>query len=107
MHPNYNYWTVFRIAKEQKKDFRTGIFSSWTDNRTVLLGEGKPETGNLRIDYVRDGYDLDTLTYPKKPNGLHILDLDERVSDEAAKCIREDAPAEEAAGDAPGDEFSE
>ena len=92
LHPNYNYWTVFRIAKEQKKDFKTGIFSSWTDNRTVLLGEGKPETGNLKIDYVRDGYDLDTLTYPKKPNGLHILDLDERVSDEAAKCIREDAP---------------
>ena len=92
LSPNYNYWTIFRIAKEQKKDHTTGLFSSWTDNRTVLIGEGKPETGNLKIDYVRDGYDLDTTAFPKKPEGLHILDIDEHVSKEAADCIREDAP---------------
>ncbi len=90
--PNYNYWTIFRIAKEQKKNFTTGIFSSWIDNRTVLIGEGKPETGNLSIDYVRDGYELDEKAFPKKPRGLHIFDIDEHVSKEAASCIKEDAP---------------
>ena len=50
LKPNYNYWTIFRIAKEQKRNVTTALFSSWTDNRTVLLGEGKPETGQLKID---------------------------------------------------------
>ena len=88
LEPNYNYWTLFRIAKEQKKDFKTGIFSSWIDNRTVLIGEGKPETGNLQIDYVCDGYELDTVAFPHKEYDLHILDIDEHVSKEAAKCIK-------------------
>lgn len=92
LHPNYNYWTIFRIAREQKKPFTTGLFSSWTDNRTVLVGEGKPETGNLRLDYVRDGYDLDREAFPRKPDDLHIFDIDEHVSREAASCIRTDAP---------------
>ena len=92
LEPNYNYWTLFRIAKEQKKDFKTGIFSSWIDNRTVLIGEGKPETGNLQIDYVCDGYELDTVAFPHKEYDLHILDIDEHVSKEAAKCIKENAP---------------
>ena len=42
LSPNYNYWSIFRIAKEQRQPLTTAIFSSWTDNRTVLLGEGKP-----------------------------------------------------------------
>lgn len=92
LSPNYNYWTIFRIAKEQKKEVKTGLFSSWIDNRTVLLGEGKPETGNLRIDYVYDGYELDTAAFPKKEYDLNILDVDEHVSKEAAECIRENAP---------------
>ncbi|MBR1926722.1 MAG: alkaline phosphatase family protein [Bacteroidales bacterium] len=92
LSPNYNYWSLFRIAKEQGKPLRTGIFSSWTDNRTVLLGEGKPETGDLKIDYVRDGYDLDKVNYPDKEKDLNVFDYDERVSREAEKCIREDAP---------------
>lgn len=50
LKPNYNYWTIFRIAKEQKREVKTGLFSSWIDNRTVLIGEGKPETNNLKID---------------------------------------------------------
>ena len=49
LSPNYNYWTIFRIAEEQKRDVKTAISSSWTDNRTVLIGEGKPETGNLKL----------------------------------------------------------
>lgn len=92
LKPNYNYWTLFRIAKEQHRPLVTGLYSSWTDNRTVLIGEGKPETGHLKIDHVFDGYDLDTAAYPKKKDELHIFDIDERVSEEAAKSIRTDAP---------------
>ncbi len=92
LHPNYNYWTIFRIAKEQPNTVRTALYSSWTDNRTVLLGENKPETNNLQIDYVKDGYDLDTNRYPHKEKDLHIFDIDERVSVEAADGIRTYAP---------------
>ena len=92
LDPNYNYWTVFRIAKEQKREVKTAVFSSWEDNRTVLLGEGKPQTGNLRIDYVFDGYEKDKETFPDKENDLHIFDIDEHVADCAAECIRKEAP---------------
>ena len=90
--PDYNYWSIFRIAKEQKKNFKTVLYSSWTDNRTVLLGEGLPETGNLKIDYVADGLDLDTKNYPKEKDDLHIFKIDEAISEAAAEGIRNDAP---------------
>ena len=92
LQPNYNYWTLFRIAKEQTRDVKTAIFSSWTDNRTVLIGEGKAETGNLKIDYVFDGYDLDHETFPRKEHALQVLDYDERVTREAVECIRNETP---------------
>lgn len=92
LKPNYNYWTIFRISKEQKREYKTAIYSSWTDNRTVLLGEGKKETGHLKIDYVCDGFDLDTLRFPQKDKELHIFDIDEHVSKQAAQGIRNDAP---------------
>lgn len=92
LSPNYNYWTIFRIAKEQDREVKTGLFSSWQDNRTVLIGEGKPETGNLKIDYVYDSYELDKEAFPDKENELRIFDIDEHVSKCAAECIRNDAP---------------
>lgn len=92
LKPNYQYWTIFRIAKEQPKGYKTALYSSWTDNRTVLLGEGKPETNRLHIDYVADGYELDTLRFPKEENEGHIFRIDEKVSEEAARGIRENAP---------------
>ena len=92
LKPNYNYWTIFRIAKEQPKEFRTALYSSWTDNRTVLLGEGKPETGHLKIDFVCDGYELDTARFPKREKDLQIFDIDEHVAREAARGIANDAP---------------
>jgi len=57
-----------------------------------LIGEGKKETNFLKIDYVKDGYDLDTVNFPPKRNDLHIFDIDQHVSKEAAKSIRTDAP---------------
>lgn len=92
LQPNYNYWTMFRIAKEQDREVKTGLFSSWIDNRTVLLGEGKPETGNLKIDYVFDGYEADYDAFPKKEYEMRIFDIDEHVSKKAAECIRTEAP---------------
>ena len=92
LSPNYNYWTMFRIAKEQDREVKTGLFSSWIDNRTVLLGEGRDETGNLKIDYVYDGYENDYEAFPKKEHDMRIFDIDEYVSKKAAECIREEAP---------------
>lgn len=92
LKPNYNYWTIFRIAKSQSRYFTTALYSSWTDNRTVLLGEGKPETGNLKIDYVADGYDHDTTGFAKREDELQIFDIDEHVSRQAAEGIRRDGP---------------
>lgn len=89
---NYNYPTIFRIAKDQKRDVKTALYSSWSDNRTILLGENRPETRNLKIDYVVDGFDLDHNKYPNKPGDLQVFDYDAEVCKGAAKCIRENAP---------------
>ena len=92
LQPNYNYWTIFCIAKEQSRPVKTGLYSSWIDNRTVLIGESKEETGRLKIDYVSDGYDLDKVRFPHKEKDLHVFDYDEQVSKDAAESIRRDAP---------------
>lgn len=92
LDPNYHYWTLFRIAKEQARDVRTALFSSWTDNRTVLLGEGRDETDHLKIDCVYDGYEEDHDTFPDKEYEMRIFDIDEHVSKMAAECIRSEAP---------------
>jgi predicted AlkP superfamily pyrophosphatase or phosphodiesterase len=92
LHPNYNYPTIFRIAKDQNREVKTAIYSSWTDNRTVLLGEGKEATRNLKIDYVHDGYDLDTVNYPKQEGDLQIQAIDAQICKDAAQCIKNDAP---------------
>src|SRR5699024_904876 len=44
--PNYNYPTVFRLFKDQYPNKKIAIFSTWEDNRTVLIGTGLDETGN-------------------------------------------------------------
>jgi hypothetical protein len=50
--PNYSYPTFFKIAKEANPNLKLGIFSTWLDNRTKLLGEGLTATNNLVIDLV-------------------------------------------------------
>ena len=92
LSPNYNYPTIFRIAKDQDREVTTAIFSSWIDNRTVLIGEGKAETRGVRLDYVYDGYELDKEKFPGREYDLRIFDIDEYVSERAAECIRENAP---------------
>ena len=90
--PNYNYWSIFRIAENQKKDVKTAIFSSWEDNRTKLVGEGKHEAGNIKIDYVLDGLELDKKAYPDEKHSLNIFKIDEKISSAAAECIKTNAP---------------
>ena len=90
--PNYNYNTIFRFFKEQYPQKKTAVFSSWEDNRTKLLGEGLPATGNLKLDYHFDGLELDTVQFPhdKKRDFMHRID--EAVVDRATDCIKKEAP---------------
>ncbi|MBZ5855498.1 alkaline phosphatase family protein [Flavihumibacter profundi] len=90
--PNYNYYSIFRIIKNADPKKKTAIFSSWTDNRTKLLGEGLPQTGNLKIDYVYDGYELDTVKFPHDKESNYMSLIDEQVVNAAAACIKEKGP---------------
>jgi len=89
---NYHYPTFFWYMKQQYPERKIGIFSTWEDNRTKIIGEGKPETGNIKMDLYADGYERDTATYPHDPSSHYIHLIDERVSEEAARAIREEAP---------------
>src|SRR5690606_15473811 len=56
---NYNYPSIFRLFKDQYPAKKIGVFSAWVDNRTKLMGHNLPQTKNLPIDYVFDGYERD------------------------------------------------
>ena len=92
LKPRYQYRSLFRTAKEQRRPVTTALASSWVDNRTVLIGEGKPETGNLKIDYVFDGYENDKTRFPDREDQTHIFAIDSLVALNAAECIRDKAP---------------
>ncbi|MDR9418606.1 alkaline phosphatase family protein [Gracilimonas sp.] len=89
-HPNYEYWSLYRLIETEKPALKTAIFSSWTDNRTKLIGEGLEESGGFQIDIVRDGYDIDTLSFPH--DSAWVRQVDEKVVQEAAKSLKENAP---------------
>ena len=91
-NPNYNYWTVFRMAKIYRPELKTAIFSTWLDNRTKLIGEGLQETSNIKLDYHFDGYEKDTITFPHDDQKLYIHKIDEHVVTKAVQCIKEKAP---------------
>ncbi|MBB6129053.1 alkaline phosphatase family protein [Mucilaginibacter lappiensis] len=90
--PNYNYWNVFRMFKNAYPNKKTAVFSSWTDNRTKLIGDNLPAAGNIHPDYAYDGYELDTAKFPhdKLSNYMHLID--EQVVTSAAACIKDKAP---------------
>ena len=90
--PNYQYKTIFRLLRDQQPNKKIAIFSTWTDNRTKLVGEGMPTTGNLHVDYKFDGYELDTMAYPHDKQSLYTHAIDERVVREAATCLRANGP---------------
>lgn len=90
--PNYNYPTIFKVFKEAYPAKKIGVFSTWLDNRTRLVGEGLPQTNNLKVDYHRDGYELDTIQFPHDKKAWYIHLIDEKVITEASKIIKDSAP---------------
>lgn len=90
--PNYAYWNVFRILETADPSRQTAIFSTWLDNRTVLVGEGHPDAGDFRIDHSADGFELDTLAFPHDTASQYIRAIDERVSTEAASHVAAKGP---------------
>jgi predicted AlkP superfamily pyrophosphatase or phosphodiesterase len=90
--PNYHYPTIFRLLKTQSPEKKIGIFSSWQDNRTKLVGDGMKETGSFYFDYKFDGLELDTVNYPQDEKRDFMHRIDEKVTDEAAQNIRANAP---------------
>lgn len=90
--PNYHYWTMFRMAKNHRPSLSTAVFSTWTDNRTKLIGEGLDATDNLQMDYAFDGLELDTIRFPHDKQASHIKAIDEAVANDAARYIRENGP---------------
>lgn len=91
-NPNYNYWSIFRTVKTVNPEMTTAIFSSWEDNRTKLVGEGKPDAGNFMFDHSFDGFELDTIAFPHTTDRSFMFNIDENVSKGAADYIRTDAP---------------
>lgn len=90
--PNYNYPTIFRLLKEQYPNKKIGIFSSWLDNRTKLVGDNKIETGNQKVDYHADGFELDTINFPHDPEAKYMHQIDEEVVKQAANYIKKKSP---------------
>jgi hypothetical protein len=88
--PNYAYWNIFRIAEQANPSLQTAVFSSWIDNRTKLVGEGLPAAGNVKLDYSFDGLELDKTRFPVGEK--RMFDIDESVSTEAGRYIREKGP---------------
>jgi predicted AlkP superfamily pyrophosphatase or phosphodiesterase len=89
---NYVYPSIFKLLKEQYPSKKTGVYSTWLDNRTKLLGDGLAKTNHLKVDYFSDGYELDTVQFPhdKLANYIHLID--ERVTQDAVRSIKENAP---------------
>lgn len=90
--PNYHYWTIFRFLKNQYSQKKTAVFSTWLDNRTKLIGEHLAQTGNLDVDYSFDGLEHDTVHYPHDKASEYIRQIDEKVTDEAARFIHDQSP---------------
>jgi predicted AlkP superfamily pyrophosphatase or phosphodiesterase len=90
--PNYHYWNIFRLFKQQYPRKTTAVFSTWLDNRTKLIGSEVKAAGNLHPDFSFDGIELDTLKYPHDTLGHYMLKLDEAVTDTAASNIRRHGP---------------
>jgi len=90
--PNYHYPTIFRLFKNQYPQKKIAIFSSWLDNRTKLAGEGLAQTGNLRVDYHADGYELDTVRFPHDKGRDFMHRIDNQVVDAATSHLAQYGP---------------
>ncbi len=92
VEPNYEYWDIFRIAKNHDPALQTAIFSTWTDNRTKLLGDGLDAAGGYKLDHYADGFELDTERFPHDLMATYIREIDEVVANEAAEYVASEGP---------------
>ena len=92
IEPNYAFWDIFRVAKYQARAITTGLFSTWTDNRTILMGDGLEAAGGYKFDFVADGYENDPAFAPAFEVVERIQAVDLHVTTLAAKTLLESAP---------------
>ena len=92
IEPNYAFWDIFRVAKYQARAITTGLFSTWTDNRTNLMGDGLEAAGGYKFDFVADGYENDPAFAPALEVVERIQAVDLHVTTLAAKTLLESAP---------------
>lgn len=90
--PNYNYPTIFKLFKDQYPNKKIAVFSSWQDNRTKLVGDGLPQTNNLKVDYHADGFELDTVNFKHDKLSAYMHRIDEKVIAEATQSIKTQGP---------------
>ena len=90
--PNYEYWDIFRIAKMSNPKLKTAIFSTWTDNRTKLLGDGLPEAGGIKLDYYFDELELDKNRFEVDSESDRIRQIDDLVANNASEYLLSNAP---------------
>ena len=90
--PDYRYWDIFRLVKQHNPDLSTALFSTWEDNRTKLLGHGRPEAGGDKLDYYFDGFENDEQRFPHDEAREYIRQIDDLVSREAARYLAEHGP---------------
>lgn len=91
-NPNYDYWDIFRIAKHHDQRLRTALYSTWTDNRTKLLGNGLSEAGGSKLDYFADGFELDQQRFPHDDESDYIRQIDALVTKTAASHLHDEGP---------------
>ena len=89
---NYAYPSIFKLFKEQYPNKKIGIYSTWLDNRTKLVGDGLSQTNQLKVDYSSDGYELDTVNFPHDKFSKYIHLIDEKVTNDAVQSIKLNAP---------------
>ena len=90
--PNYDYWDIFRVAKAHNPSLKTAIFSTWTDNRTKLIGNDFKRAGGNKLDYHFDGFEHDTERFPHDLQGNYIREIDDLVATQAANYIGNRGP---------------
>ncbi len=92
VEPNYEYWDIFRIVKNHDSALQTAIFSTWTDNRTKLVGDGLDAAGGYKLDHYADGFELDTERFPHDLMATYIREIDEVVANETAEYVASEGP---------------
>lgn len=90
--PNYNYPSIFKLYKDAFPEGKIGIYSTWLDNRTKLLGEGLVENGGYKFDYTFDGLEIDKEKYPHDNKSYYIKRIDAEVALAASKSVLKEGP---------------